>query len=339
MNVQAGPVAGRPTVSVAMATYNGARHLQEQLDSLAAQRLLPDELVVTDDRSSDGTLAILKRFAEASSFPVRVFPNDVQLGVRDNFGRALSLTRGDIVLMSDQDDVWFPEKIARLAAVFTADPAAIVVMNDKIITDEALNSSGATMLSNIRGYGSSAAQFVAGCCSAVRRSWLDFVLPIPDGIAYHDVWMLGLAHDLGIVRLVEQPLQFYRRHDANASQGPYSAGRKLTLVSRAAAELRLLLQRKKEAQLAQWAVEQRWALAKAERLDDRAGQLATLGLAEGAAQLARRLHQRASFLEQRRQMAQSGSLGRAMQGWRLWRDGGYAEFAGWKSLVKDVTLR
>jgi glycosyltransferase involved in cell wall biosynthesis len=107
-----------PTISVALAAYNGARYLQEQLDSLAAQRRLPDELVVVDDASSDGTVGILERFRATAPFEVKVHRNTANLGYSANFEVAISRCTGDIIFMSDQDDVWFPEKIEAVAGCF-----------------------------------------------------------------------------------------------------------------------------------------------------------------------------------------------------------------------------
>jgi glycosyltransferase involved in cell wall biosynthesis len=327
------------STSIAMATYNGASYLRQQLDSLAAQQRLPDELVITDDFSTDATPAIIEAFAASAPFPVRFFPNDHRLGVRDNFQRALSLTIGQIVLMSDQDDAWLPSKIARVAKLLEENPTTLVVMNDKIIADDQLRPSNTTMLSNIRNYGAPSSLFVAGCCSAIRRDWLEVALPIPEGIAWHDVWIVGLAYDLDVVQLCEEPLQYYRRHDSNVSQGPYSANRKLTLKDRVLAEMALLTQKNLESQKEQWQVEQRWAFAKADRLRSRQAHFRTLGLDEKAIVVAARLKRRAELLEERCRNASSGRVRRITRGVNLWRRGGYGEFAGWKSLVKDLTLR
>ena len=327
------------TTSVVMATYNGAPYLPQQLASLAAQERLPDELVVTDDASSDETPEIIRKFAETAPFRVRFFPNPQRLGVRDNFQRALSLAEGEVIFLSDQDDVWLPSKIRRVAEVIEGEEQPLIVMNDKIITDEQLRPSNATMLSNIRGYGAPASLFVAGCCSALRRSWLDLALPIPDGIAYHDVWILGLGHDLGVIRLCDEPLQYYRRHESNASQGPYSASRKLTLLDRARAELGLLKTKRSETQQEQWEVERRWALAKAARLRERKEELAAMGLGERAAAVEASMARRALVLEERRRLATLNIIRRSFGRLKLWRRGGYSDFAGWKTLVRDLTLR
>jgi len=109
-----------------MATYNGAGFIKEQLDSFARQTLLPSELVVCDDGSTDGTREILRQFAAEAPFQVRIYRNPERLGYRDNFLHALELCKGDLVAFSDQDDVWLPEKLAVCAADFESDAVTLV---------------------------------------------------------------------------------------------------------------------------------------------------------------------------------------------------------------------
>ncbi len=127
-------VAGM-SVSVAMATYNGAAYLQDQLDTLAAQTRLPDELVVCDDGSTDETLEILERFAAAAPFEVRVVRNPQRLGYGRNFMQAAHLSRGDLIAWCDQDDTWMPAKIASCAAVFEQDHGVVLVVHSRRIGD------------------------------------------------------------------------------------------------------------------------------------------------------------------------------------------------------------
>src|SRR6516164_2136009 len=94
------------TISVAMATYNGERFLEEQLNCLTRQMLLPFELVVCDDGSTDGTLDILHRFAQSAPFPVWIYENQTKLGFGFNFLQAIGRSTGELVALSDQDDVW-----------------------------------------------------------------------------------------------------------------------------------------------------------------------------------------------------------------------------------------
>ncbi len=95
-----------------MATYNGAKYLEEQLASFVVQSQLP--LVVCDDGSADATLEILHRFAHSAPFPVRIVCNDERLGYGDNFLKAASLCEGDWIAFSDQDDVWLPDKLRQI---------------------------------------------------------------------------------------------------------------------------------------------------------------------------------------------------------------------------------
>ena len=94
------------SVSVAMATFNGARYVRQQLDSLAVQSHLPSELVITDDCSTDETLELLNNFAANAPFPVFVHQNESRLGYRGNFLHATTLCSSDLVAFCDQDDIW-----------------------------------------------------------------------------------------------------------------------------------------------------------------------------------------------------------------------------------------
>jgi glycosyltransferase involved in cell wall biosynthesis len=205
-------------VSIAMATYNGARHLREQLDSFVAQTKQPDQLVITDDRSSDETVQIARDFARTAPFEVRVEVNDCRLGVAANFNRALSLCDGDLVLLSDQDDVWFASKIETLANRSAAEPAKACWIGDALLTDAVLNSTGTTKMEKIRGAGLPDRAMVMGCCTAFRSDLLGLLLPIPPNQPAHDNWLVEFADLLSLARRMEIPMQHYRRHGGNVSQ-------------------------------------------------------------------------------------------------------------------------
>src|SRR5690606_10993979 len=119
------PFKGRPLmrVSIAMATFNGARFLQAQLESLARQTYLPSQLVITDDRSEDGTVAIARRFSKSAPFEVVISVNEQRAGVTGNFDSALSHCNGDLVLPCDQDDVWFDGKVETLVDAARGNPS------------------------------------------------------------------------------------------------------------------------------------------------------------------------------------------------------------------------
>src|SRR5690606_26514650 len=105
---------GDVTLSIALAAWRGTAWLPEQLDSIARQTRLPDELVAVDDASGDGTADWLERYAETAPFPMRVLRNPTNIGYCRTFERALRETSGDLVFPCDQDDFWFPEKLAKM---------------------------------------------------------------------------------------------------------------------------------------------------------------------------------------------------------------------------------
>jgi glycosyltransferase involved in cell wall biosynthesis len=201
-----------------MATYNGADYVLAQLQSFVDQTHQPDEVVITDDRSSDNTVALIEQFAKTAPFDVRVSVNDKNLRYACNFNAALLGTSGDLVFLSDQDDVWFTEKIAHMVSLAEKNPDYFIYMNDALLTDGDLNSVNLTKYGQIKSAGFSDESFVMGCCCAIRREFLDFVLPIPSNIKAHDVWLVGIADGLGLKLIDNTVLQYYRRHGKNESQ-------------------------------------------------------------------------------------------------------------------------
>jgi len=220
-------VKGRPVLSVALCTYNGAKFLGEQLDSIAAQSLPPAEMVVCDDGSSDGTLGMIERFASQASFPVRIHANPVNLGSTENFSQAIEACRGEVIVLADQDDVWLPAKLERIARAFETHPRAGVAFSDATVVDGDLRPLGRLWdevgftRSQRRRIGRGMAanvlvkhNVVTGATMAFRSSYRDRVLPIP-AVWVHDAWISLLVACLGNVTTVPEPLVLYRQHDAN----------------------------------------------------------------------------------------------------------------------------
>ncbi|WP_411359019.1 glycosyltransferase family 2 protein [Pseudidiomarina salilacus] len=201
-----------------MATYNGALYLSEQLESFLTQTRQPDELVISDDCSTDDTEAIVRAFAKKAPFPVLFYRNSANLGYTGNFNAALMQATGDLVFLSDQDDVWFADKIERMSAIAARSSEFLVVMNDAALTDAELREVGTTKIEQIRGAGYKMSSFVMGCCCAVKRPLLDLCLPIPDGIKGHDAWLVNIAQALGAKHVEPVVMQYYRRHETNESQ-------------------------------------------------------------------------------------------------------------------------
>jgi glycosyltransferase involved in cell wall biosynthesis len=222
--------AGR--ISVALCTYNGARFLQPQLDSILAQTRLPDELVVCDDSSTDDTLAILLAFRQRAPFPVRVVCNETRLGSTKNFEKAIGICTGDIIATCDQDDVWLPEKLALGQAAFDVDARRGLVFSDAEVVDENLQSVGYGMWDAIE-FGPVARMrmrhgrdfeillrqwVVTGATSMFRSRYRQVVLPIPEHWI-HDAWIALTVAALAPVAFIEQPTVQYRQHAAQQIGG------------------------------------------------------------------------------------------------------------------------
>src|SRR6476646_4901088 len=125
-------------LSIALCSYNGAAYLSEQLESIAAQTRTPDELVISDDHSTDDTLRLIEEFAATAGFPVRLSVNESNLGTAKNFEKAISLCRGDVIVLSDQDDVWHSDKLESVERIFAARPQLSLVFSNAELVDETL---------------------------------------------------------------------------------------------------------------------------------------------------------------------------------------------------------
>lgn len=220
-------------VSIAMCTYNAERWVLPQLESFVLQTVLPAELVLQDDGSTDSTMSVVEAFAKRAPFEVRIERNESNQGPTGNFERAMSRCTGDVMVFSDADDVWLPQRIARTLTVLQDRPSVGCVFSDAQLVDADLRPLGMTLWESIRFTEADQRAFVAGDvvdalfrrtigfggCMTIRRPVLDLALPIerPWG---HDNWTASIATALFDVAIVNEPLMLYRQH---ASQ--YSGGR------------------------------------------------------------------------------------------------------------------
>lgn len=215
----------RPTVSVALATYNGARYLTEFLDSLVGQTMSDIEVVASDDASKDATVALMRDYV---ALPVTVIPHSTNQGVRKNFEDAIQASSGDYVFFADQDDFWEPAKIERmtqrlreLEAVHGRDRPLLVFCDLRIVDSELAEIEPSYFLStgkvpdavDARDY--IVSNHVPGCAMAVNRALVDRGLPIPSQVYLHDWWFMLVATIFGTVEAVPEPLIRYRQHGNN----------------------------------------------------------------------------------------------------------------------------
>lgn len=205
-----------PEISVVMATYQGERYLPEMLDSLARQSRLPEELVVRDDGSEDGTVRALEEFARTAPFAVRVIPGDERLGYAQNFVAASRACSGDLVFLADQDDSWRPGKLAAIEAVADTTVPQALFHDFALVRDGSVVAPSYYALLAERGLSADVA--IKGCTAAVTRPFLDlWDWPPAESRVSHDFWIALLATAFGERRNISEQLIDHRLHDANAS--------------------------------------------------------------------------------------------------------------------------
>ena len=207
------------TVSVVLATYNGERFLQAQLDSILACLRAGDELILVDDCSTDRTHEIIA----ATRWPnLVVLRNSVNRGVRATFEIGLRRAGGEIIFLSDQDDVWIPGKRDAVVAEFEIDPRCTVVVSDATIIDAGDRVIEPSFMRTRGGFradvfGNFLRNRFLGCAMALRREVVQVALPIPKLVPMHDMWLGFVASLIGSVRYLDRPYLKYRRHGGNVS--------------------------------------------------------------------------------------------------------------------------
>lgn len=226
-------------ISVCMATYNGANFIQEQLQSILLCLGENDEVILSDDHSTDDTIEIVKAFNDPR---VKiVFNNPDNKGHIGNFGNAMSKALGDYIFLSDQDDVWHPERVVRVKEA--------LALNDMVVCDcwvvdghlKVINDSFYAMIHSGEGFIKNLVKNTyLGCCMAFDRKLMQKALPFPKTIVSHDTW-LGLIGELyGNPVFIPHKLHYFRRHGTNFSQNeagdamseqksPYSFTQKLKM--------------------------------------------------------------------------------------------------------------
>ena len=207
-------------VSVAMAVYNGEAYLKEQLDSVLQQLGKKDELIISDDGSTDQTIPIIEAYKKKDPRIRLIFGQG--RGIKQNIANAIAHTKGAYIFLADQDDVWMPDKVKRVLAVFRETKCHVVV-HDCIVTDAERKQVIYPSFFAYRGCGAGVWRNLwknkyIGCCMALRRELLPYILPVPDDIQMHDQW-IGILNDKhrGGCEFLKQPLLEYRRHDHTVS--------------------------------------------------------------------------------------------------------------------------
>ncbi|MBI1349336.1 glycosyltransferase [bacterium] len=214
------------TFSVVLCTYNGARYLREQLDSIATQTVLPSELIACDDVSTDASVEMLTDFATHASFPVRIVRNPVNLRSTANFAQGMALATGDVIVLADQDDRWQPHKLERFQQEWQQFPETDLIFTDAELIDGKGQRLGRRLWDSI-GFSCGFRQWVqcgrtfevllkryimTGATMAFRSELREQLLPIPTTWV-HDAWIAILVAAMrGRIVMLPEPLIDYRLH-------------------------------------------------------------------------------------------------------------------------------
>lgn len=213
-------------ISVCMATYNGRHFIEEQLNSIFPQLSEQDELIISDDHSTDGTWEFLLDLAERDS-RVHLFQNEGK-GLIANFSNAIQRSNNAIIFLSDQDDVWHPDKVGKMLLHFE-NPKITAVVSDLIIVDndfEVLVPSYQAMRHTHAGFWHNLVKSsYIGAGMAFRSELKSIILPIPPDVPMHDMWIGLLADYYHGVQFIPDELVYYRRHGLNASEIKTTASR------------------------------------------------------------------------------------------------------------------
>ncbi len=204
-------------ISVCMATYNGASFLKEQLDSILTNLSDHDEVIISDDHSTDDTLKIISSFNDPRiTIQLNSPKNKGHIG---NFGNAMKMATGTYIFLADQDDVWHPD---RITTVLEALQENELVVCDCWVTDgelKIINDSFYGIINSGSGFMKNwAKNTYLGCCMAFHRSIMEKALPFPKNIVSHDTWLGLMGEIYGTTIFIPQKLHYFRRHGTNFSQ-------------------------------------------------------------------------------------------------------------------------
>lgn len=321
-------MTGRPTIGVALATYNGARFVGEQFTSILEQSRTADAIVVADDGSKDETLAVVRALADGRGTPITVLEGDRSLGVTANFERAVTALTTEVVALSDQDDRWHRTRLEQLGGHFS-DGSVTLVHTDADLIDDDGAPLGRTLFESLeirpdefaaeetgRAFEALLRRNLAtGATVLFRRDLLEVALPFPREWV-HDEWLAIMAAATGGVRVVREATIDYRQHASNEiGVAEPTLARKVKRVLEPRAERNRLLATRFR--------------TLAERLEQLGGRIPA-----GYVQQARA---KAAF-EERRAAMPASRLRRAVPVLRLARTGAYGRYAsrGRADIVRDL---
>ena len=213
-------------ISVCIATYNGAKYIRPQLNSILQQLSDEDEVIISDDGSTDNTLDLILAYSDPR---IKLFTHSrsqyddgkhISNRVTKNFENALLHATGDIIFLADQDDIWEKTKVKEILTVFETRKVNLI-LHDAILTDgqnKVLADSYFKMISSKSGIVTNLIKnSYLGCCMAFDKTTLKNSLPFPRHLIAHDMWLGLIAEGTGNVAFIDQKLITYQRHSSTAT--------------------------------------------------------------------------------------------------------------------------
>jgi glycosyltransferase involved in cell wall biosynthesis len=204
-------------ISVCVATYNGSRYITEQLISFLPQLERQDEIIVVDDRSTDSTVDTIKAIGDAR---IKIYRNPENIGVKKTFERGIRLAKGEIIFLADQDDIWMEGKVLSVKEAFRCHPEVTLFASDAVVIDSTGRIVSDSIYSLLGRFTKNIfLNFVKnkflGCTLAFKKDMTAYLLPIPETVPMHDIWIGMINGIFGKTFYSEVPLVRYRRHEKN----------------------------------------------------------------------------------------------------------------------------
>lgn len=205
-------------ISVAMATYNGDKYIKKQINSILENLNDNDELIISDDGSTDETIKIVNEISKIDN-RVKIFEGPHN-GVKKNFANAIEKCTGDYIFLSDQDDIWKENKVKIVMSYFKKENC-MLIQHDAVVVDK----DEKEMIPSFFEFRKCKTGIIRniyknryiGCCMAFDKKLKKYILPIPNNIEMHDQWIGILAEEYGKSVFIKDKLINYRRHEDNAS--------------------------------------------------------------------------------------------------------------------------
>lgn len=205
-------------ISVAIATYNAEKQIIKQIESILLQTRIPDEIIISDDCSTDSTLQIIEELTANYKDLFVIMKNKKNLGFTYNFENAIKKCTGDIIFLSDQDDIWYENKIQVVENFFYENKKYLLLVHDGELVNYDLLSKGNSKFSQAESITGSYQSVFTGALTIFSKELKDIILPFPQKIVGHDRWIHSVAEILSARFVLNQKLQMIVRHESNTSE-------------------------------------------------------------------------------------------------------------------------